>query len=245
MTGPAGEAGPVNHVLPAWDLMAGAYAAFALLAAERERMASGQGMGGPTSRSATSPSPRSAISASSPRWRHRAPTGRAGQRALTAPSAATSRRRTGEGSCSSRSRGDNGRGSSRRSPSRRKSPRSRRSLACRSPMTRAPASSTGTVSFRSLKKRSAPCREREVAACFDKHGVCWDDYRTLKQALANDPRLSVRNPLLAPVCIRADMVSGAGSGGLDPVREGGSPRALRGLASIPTGPGGGPWPHRP
>ena len=34
---------PVNHVLPAWDLLAGAYAAFALLAAERHRQATGQG----------------------------------------------------------------------------------------------------------------------------------------------------------------------------------------------------------
>ncbi|CAG9274695.1 CoA transferase [Paraburkholderia unamae] len=44
MTGAAenGEK-PVNHVLPAWDLMTGAYAAFALLAAERHRRATGQG----------------------------------------------------------------------------------------------------------------------------------------------------------------------------------------------------------
>lgn len=43
MTGPADDARPVNHVLPAWDLLGGAYAAFALIAAERERRASGQG----------------------------------------------------------------------------------------------------------------------------------------------------------------------------------------------------------
>ncbi|GAA4353705.1 2-methylfumaryl-CoA isomerase [Variovorax defluvii] len=44
MTGSAdqGEA-PVNHVLPAWDLLTGAYAAFALLAAERRRTRTGQG----------------------------------------------------------------------------------------------------------------------------------------------------------------------------------------------------------
>lgn len=34
---------PVNHVLPAWDLLTGSYAAFALLAAERFRRATGQG----------------------------------------------------------------------------------------------------------------------------------------------------------------------------------------------------------
>jgi len=43
MTGPAGLDVPVNHVLPAWDLLAGAYAAFALLAAERVRRAYGTG----------------------------------------------------------------------------------------------------------------------------------------------------------------------------------------------------------
>lgn len=35
--------GPVNHVLPAWDLLTGAYAAFAMLAAVRHRDASGVG----------------------------------------------------------------------------------------------------------------------------------------------------------------------------------------------------------
>src|SRR3546814_17332085 len=34
---------PVNHVLPAWDLLTGAYAAFALLAAIQRRGVSGEG----------------------------------------------------------------------------------------------------------------------------------------------------------------------------------------------------------
>lgn len=34
---------PVNHVLPAWDLLTGAYAAFVTLAAERQRLRSGKG----------------------------------------------------------------------------------------------------------------------------------------------------------------------------------------------------------
>jgi len=41
MTGPGPE--PVNHVLPAWDLLSGAYAAFALLAAMQRRLATGEG----------------------------------------------------------------------------------------------------------------------------------------------------------------------------------------------------------
>lgn len=46
MTGEPGlpqEKRPTNHVLPAWDLIAGANAAFALLAAERERRKTGKG----------------------------------------------------------------------------------------------------------------------------------------------------------------------------------------------------------
>jgi 2-methylfumaryl-CoA isomerase len=44
MTGPAslGQE-PVNHVLPAWDVATGAYAAFALMAAERHRRDTGKG----------------------------------------------------------------------------------------------------------------------------------------------------------------------------------------------------------
>ncbi|SNS77870.1 CoA transferase [Sphingopyxis indica] len=41
LTGPGPE--PVNHVLPAWDLLTGAYAAFALLAAIQRRTATGEG----------------------------------------------------------------------------------------------------------------------------------------------------------------------------------------------------------
>lgn len=45
MTGSSADSGerPVNHVLPAWDLLTGAYAAFATLAAERDRLRTGRG----------------------------------------------------------------------------------------------------------------------------------------------------------------------------------------------------------
>lgn len=43
LTGPLDDPAPVNHVLPAWDLLTGAYAAFALLAAERRRGSTGEG----------------------------------------------------------------------------------------------------------------------------------------------------------------------------------------------------------
>jgi 2-methylfumaryl-CoA isomerase len=43
ITGSPESAVPVNHVLPAWDLLAGLHATIALLAAERARAAGGQG----------------------------------------------------------------------------------------------------------------------------------------------------------------------------------------------------------
>src|SRR5579863_3457892 len=43
ITGPEGVAGPVNHVLPAWDVACGLYAAVGLLAAERRRARTGAG----------------------------------------------------------------------------------------------------------------------------------------------------------------------------------------------------------
>jgi len=43
LTGPEDNVNPVNHVLPAWDLLAGGYGAFALLAAERNRRMTGKG----------------------------------------------------------------------------------------------------------------------------------------------------------------------------------------------------------
>jgi len=43
VTGPGGLRGPVNHVLPAWDVACGLYAVIGLLSAERRRRLTGQG----------------------------------------------------------------------------------------------------------------------------------------------------------------------------------------------------------
>lgn len=43
LTGPVDHDGPVNHVLPAWDLIAGAYGAFCLVSAELARRTTGRG----------------------------------------------------------------------------------------------------------------------------------------------------------------------------------------------------------
>jgi 2-methylfumaryl-CoA isomerase len=43
VTGPPGQDGPVNHVLPAWDIACGLYAALGIAAAERRRGRTGEG----------------------------------------------------------------------------------------------------------------------------------------------------------------------------------------------------------
>ena len=43
VTGPEGHADPVNHVLPAWDIACGLYAAIGILGAERHRRITGKG----------------------------------------------------------------------------------------------------------------------------------------------------------------------------------------------------------
>lgn len=43
VTGPADHAGPINHVLPAWDVVTGLYLATSILAADRRRTRTGAG----------------------------------------------------------------------------------------------------------------------------------------------------------------------------------------------------------
>lgn len=67
VTGPADHLGPVNHVMPAWDVSCGLYAALAVLAALRRRDATGLGVpfGCPSTMSLSRPRP---TSVSSPRY---------------------------------------------------------------------------------------------------------------------------------------------------------------------------------
>lgn len=45
VTGPADHAGPINHVLPAWDVCCGLYAALSVVTAVHRRDKSGAGRG--------------------------------------------------------------------------------------------------------------------------------------------------------------------------------------------------------
>ena len=53
--------------------------------------------------------------------------------------------------------------------------------------------------FAAIEKWCARRTSAEVAETFDRHGVCWGPYQTFRQLVADDPRCSVANPLFAPV----------------------------------------------
>lgn len=198
MTGPAGEAGPVNHVLPAWDLLAGAYGAFALLAAERARMASGQG------REVRLPLGDLAV----------ATLGHLGQLAEVATSGRDRPRMGNElyGAFGRDFETADGRRVMVVAITRRQWAGLVAALELAAPIARLEAELG--VSFSADEGARFTHREKllplvetalramphaKIKACFDEHGVCWGDYRTLSQALADDPRLSEGNPLLTPV----------------------------------------------
>ena len=96
ITGPAGT-GPVNSVLPAWDIAAGLHAAVGLLAAERQRSRTGQGRAGPPRALRRRLRDHRRRSAASRRANSASTTAARRATTSTAPSAATSRRATASG----------------------------------------------------------------------------------------------------------------------------------------------------
>ncbi|HWF01813.1 MAG TPA: CoA transferase [Caulobacteraceae bacterium] len=198
MTGPAGDPRPVNHVLPAWDLMAGAYGAFALVSAERARRLDGRG------REVRVPLSDIAI----------ASLGHLGQIAEVALSGAD-RPRSGNSLFGAFGR-DFVAADGARLMIAAITPRQWtglvESLGVRSKVALLEAELG--VSFDrdegvrfTHRERLEPLIEAGVAArasvelgpVFDARGVCWSRYRTLGEALAEDPQLSAANPLLARV----------------------------------------------
>ncbi len=198
MTGPVRETGPVNHVLPAWDLITGAYSAFALLAADRERARTGKGC------EIRVPLGDLAI----------ATLGHLGQIAEVTVSGAD-RPKMGNELFGAFGRdfatGDGGR-IMLVAITRRQWTGLVAALALENEIT----SLENELGLSFLDDEGARFRHRdrlvplvekalgalpraEVGALFDKHGVCWDDYRTLKEALATDARVSAQNPILERV----------------------------------------------
>jgi 2-methylfumaryl-CoA isomerase len=198
MTGPVEERGPVNHVLPAWDLLAGAYTAFALLAADRERSRTGQGC------EIRVPLGDLAI----------ATLGHLGQIAEVMVSGADRPRMGNDlfGAFGRDFETADGERIMLVAVTKRQWTGLVSALALREQVARLEAELGVSFSddegarflhrdrlFALVQNALLALPRAELAARLDEHGACWDNYQTLKQALANDARLSACNPLLTQV----------------------------------------------
>lgn len=194
MTGSAANGDePVNHVLPAWDLLTGAHAAFALLAAERDRTRSGRGhevtlaLSDVALASLGHMGQIAEVLAGGDRPRHgnalfgafgRDFSSADGQRLMVV--AITRRQWTGL----------------------------LQALQLGAPV--ASLEARLGLSFEHdegqrfvhrealfpLFERAIGARPlQDLRAAFDRHGVCWNEYRTLSQALRQDPRLTLASAL--------------------------------------------------
>ena len=198
-----GEAGscddrPVNHVLPAWDVICGQTAALGLLAAERHRSRTGEGQLITLALSDVALGVVTALG-----------------HVAEAQILRTERPRIGNDLYGALGR-DFRCADGRRVIAVAISPKQWQALCAACEMTDAMAdleSETGLDFARSegdrfrVRRRifdviedwCARLTSTEVAEIFDRHGVCWGPYQTFAELVANDPRCSVSNPLFAPV----------------------------------------------
>ena len=197
MTGAVDDPAPVNHVLPAWDLLAGGYGAFALLAAERDRRLTGRGR-----------EVRLALADVAA-----ATLGNLGVVAETL-------------ACGDRPRSGNalfgafGRDFVTRDGSRLMivaiTPRQWTGLLVSLDIadevaaleercganfaTREGDRFVHRDALFPIVERAVACRNvAELAPMFDRDGVCWSRYRTLGEALAEEPALFADNPVFSPI----------------------------------------------
>ena len=188
---------PVNHVLPAWDLLAGAYAAFALLAAERHRHATGQGQEVRV--------PLSDIAIAS--------LGHLGQ--IAEVHSGTDRPKMGNTLFGAFGR-DFKTADGKRLMVVAITPRQWAGLVKSLDLGAAMAGIEAALGVSFMKDEGLRFTHRDVltplveaaivrrssnalAIAFDANGVCWGPYHTLKSALAEEPRLVSANPLFSPV----------------------------------------------
>ncbi|MDE0654732.1 MAG: CoA transferase [bacterium] len=189
---------PVNHVLPAWDVICGQTAALGLLAAERRRSRTGDGQLVTLALSDVALGVVTAL-------------GHVAEAQLLR----TERPRIGNDLYGALGR-DFRCADGRRVIAVAISPKQWHALCTACEMTDAMAaleSETGLDLARSEGDRFL-ARDRifeviedwcarltfaEVADTFDRHGVCWGPYRTFAELVDEDPRCSAANPLFAPV----------------------------------------------
>jgi 2-methylfumaryl-CoA isomerase len=197
LTGPEGIDGPVNHVLPAWDGMTGFLAAVAILAAERHRRLHGEGQLVELSLSDVGLALAGhlgligeAILESEPRGRFgndvygtfgRDFGTRDGRRVMVL--ALTPRQWTSLGEAT----GLTGEFAALESRAVADFRREADRWIHRKPL------------FALLEPWFAHHDLAEVRENFDRHGVLWSPYQTVKQLLADDPRASTANPMFSEV----------------------------------------------
>ena len=195
-TGDSDHGRPVNHVLPAWDLICGQTAALGLLAAERHRSRTGEGQFVTLALSDVALAAVTALGHVS-----------------EAQVLGTERPRIGNDLYGALGR-DFRCADGHRVIAVAISPKQWRSLcdACEmgDTMTTLEAELGLDLARREGDRYLARhrifaviedwCARRplaEVAEVFDSHGVCWGPYRTFRQLVADDPRCSSANPLFA------------------------------------------------
>jgi|RhiMetdeSRZDD1v2_1073273.scaffolds.fasta_scaffold01487_30 2-methylfumaryl-CoA isomerase len=199
ITGPPElDGAPINHVLPAWDLLTGATAAYALLAAERHRRRSGKGQ------EVRAPLGDVAM----------ATLGNLGQIAEVAASG-SDRPRLGNTLYGSFGR-DFVTADGKRVMVIAITPRQWRGLLDALALVQPVAALERELDlsfahddglrfehrgrlFPLIEAAIAARPLADLAAAFDERDVCWGPYRTVREALSTDPRLSLENPLFAAV----------------------------------------------
>jgi 2-methylfumaryl-CoA isomerase len=222
LTGPVDHAGPVNHVLPAWDGMTGYLAALAILAAERHRRLHAEGQLVELSLSDVALAMAGHLGLIGEAILEPEPRGRFGNEVY--------------GTFGRDFRTDDG----RHVMVLALTPRQWESLGEATGLRAAFSELEARVGadfgeegarwlyrkplFELLGRWVAAHNLAEVREAFDEHGVLWGPYQTVKQLLAEDPRASSANPMLADV----------DQPGLGPLLTPGSP--LRFSAALPVPP---------
>ena len=197
LTGPVDHDGPVNHVLPAWDGMAGFLAALAILAAERHRRLHGEGQLVELSLSDVGLAVAGHLGLIGEAMLEAQPRGRFGNEVY-----GTFGR-------------DFGTRDGRRVMLLALTARQWASLGEATGLARDFAALEAQVGADFRKEadrwvhRASLCEmlaewmaERdlaEVGEAFERHGVLWGPYQTFKQLVAEDPRASTANPMFAEV----------------------------------------------
>jgi 2-methylfumaryl-CoA isomerase len=184
---------PVNHVLPAWDLITGAYAAFATLAAERDRLRTGRGHEVTLSLSDvalaalgnTGQIAETLASGDRPRYGNDL-FGAFGRDFVTADGVrimvVAITRRQWTGLLESLQLGTRAAELESRLGVSFERDEGQRFI-------------HRDALFPLFEQAIGALSHEQVRARFDAAGVCWNDYRTLSQSLREDPRLSLASPL--------------------------------------------------